>query len=49
MATFDDLIFENRNQAYGAYDLRKAYRSTLGRALLLGSLLFVGALGIPSL
>ncbi len=49
MANFDDLIFENRNQAYGAYDLRKAYPATLGRALLLGSLLFLGALGIPSL
>ena len=49
MANFDDLIFEHRNQAYGAYDLRKSYRSTLGRALLLGSLLFLGALGIPSL
>ncbi|MBO0938275.1 energy transducer TonB [Fibrella sp. HMF5335] len=49
MANFDDLIFEHRNQAYGAYDLRKAYRATLGRAVVLGSLLFVGALQIPSL
>lgn len=49
MANFDDLIFEHRNRAYGAYDLRKSYRSALGRALLLGSLLFMGALGIPSL
>ena len=49
MATFDDLIFEHRNKAYGAYDLRKTYRSTLGRALVLGSVLFLGALQIPSL
>jgi periplasmic protein TonB len=49
MANFDDLIFEHRNRAYGAYDLRKSYRSTLGRALVLGSVLFMGALGIPSL
>ncbi|MBO0933685.1 energy transducer TonB [Fibrella aquatilis] len=49
MANFDDLIFEHRNKAYGAYDLRKTYRSTLGRALVLGSVLFLGVLQIPSL
>jgi periplasmic protein TonB len=25
---FDDIIFENRNKEYGAYDLRKRYKST---------------------
>ncbi|HEY4148395.1 MAG TPA: energy transducer TonB [Chitinophagaceae bacterium] len=30
-----DILFEGRNKAYGAYDLRKTYRQRLGRALLL--------------
>jgi len=25
---FDEIVFENRNKAYGAYDLRKRYKST---------------------
>jgi protein TonB len=30
--TLDDLIFENRNHAYGAYAVRKAYPSSVNRA-----------------
>lgn len=48
MANFDDILFANRNQAYGAYALRQAYRHTLSRALVLGTLLFVGALQLPA-
>ena len=45
-ASLDDLVFEGRNRAYGAYQLRQEYRSTLASAggitlgvclLLLGS------------
>ena len=31
-ASFDDIVFEGRNQAYGAYQLRQEYQSRLGRA-----------------
>ena len=31
----DEIVFANRNRAYGAYDLRKAYNRTLVNALLM--------------
>ncbi|MCO6460539.1 MAG: energy transducer TonB [Saprospiraceae bacterium] len=34
-----DIIFDGRNKAYGAYDLRKRYPKILGRALLITVLL----------
>jgi protein TonB len=34
-ASFDDLVFEGRNQAYGAYQLRQAYNSHVRIALAL--------------
>lgn len=49
MANFDDILFANRNQAYGAFALRKAYRHTLGQSLVLGTLVVVGALQLPAL
>ncbi|WP_375445682.1 energy transducer TonB [uncultured Fibrella sp.] len=49
MANFDDILFANRNQAYGAFALRQAYRHTLGRALVLSTLVFIGALQLPAL
>ena len=33
--TLDDLIFENRNQDYGAYTLRKDYIRNMGKGLFL--------------
>lgn len=36
----DEIVFENRNKAYGAYDLRTNYRSMLTKAFILGTLLF---------
>ncbi len=38
-----DIVFANRNRAYGAYQLRRAYPNYLGKAFALG-LLFIGAL-----
>ena len=47
--TYDELIFEGRNQAYGAFNLRQHYRPTLNRALGLGVGLFIAALSLPTL
>lgn len=47
--TLDDIIFENRNKAYGAYDLRKVYRPTLTKSLLIGGALFLLAMASPAL
>lgn len=37
---FDEIIFENRNRSYGAYDIRKRYRSAASLSLLGGITLF---------
>ncbi len=34
-ASLDDIVFEFRNKAYGAYDLRRAYRITLRNAMMM--------------
>ncbi|MFD2935243.1 hypothetical protein [Spirosoma flavum] len=34
-ASLDDIVFEFRNKAYGAYDLRRAYRTTLRNAFIM--------------
>jgi protein TonB len=36
---FDEIIFENRNKNYGAYDLRKRYKSTASFSVLCASTL----------
>ncbi|MDO4764152.1 MAG: energy transducer TonB [Flavobacteriaceae bacterium] len=41
---FDELVFENRNKEYGAYDLRKAYPGYLTRAFLIGTSIFLLAI-----
>lgn len=38
---FEELVFENRNKGYGAYDLRQSYRGILTKAFLIGSSLFI--------
>ncbi|MFD2570586.1 TonB family protein [Spirosoma soli] len=47
--TLDELIFADRNQAYGAFDLRRHYKPTLTRALGLGVGLFLLGLLAPML
>lgn len=47
--TYDDIIFQARNQAYGAFVLRQQYRPTLSRALGLGVGLFLAGLAGPTL
>ena len=39
--TLDDMVFENRNKEYGAYYLRKNYKSYINRALLIGGSIFL--------
>jgi periplasmic protein TonB len=41
---FDEIIFENRNKEYGAYDLRKRYNSTECFSILGGIALFAALL-----
>ncbi|NUN99146.1 MAG: energy transducer TonB [Saprospiraceae bacterium] len=45
----DDIVFEGRNQAYGAYFLRKIYNRHLFRALVVAGLLSLLAIAIPLL
>jgi protein TonB len=37
---YDEIIFENRNKIYGAYDLRKRYKSAVGLSLFGGITIF---------
>lgn len=45
--TLDDIVFENRNKSYGAYDLRTNYRSVLTKAFIFGTILFCVAAITP--
>lgn len=47
--TYDEIIFQDRHQAYGAFDLRQQYRPILSRALGLGIGLFLLGLSMPTL
>ncbi|QHV97062.1 energy transducer TonB [Spirosoma endbachense] len=47
--TLDEIIFQTRNRAYGAFDLRLHYRSALTRALGFGIGLFLLGLSAPTL
>jgi protein TonB len=43
--TIDELVFENRNKAYGAYFLRKIYTRHLGVAVLIVSSVLLAGMG----
>lgn len=45
--TLDEIVFENRNKAYGAYDLRQSYRSILTKAFIIGTALFCIIAAVP--
>lgn len=47
MAPMDEIVFEHRNKAYGAYVLRKLYKKHLTRALLLATAVLLAALTYP--
>jgi periplasmic protein TonB len=44
---FDDLLFEERNMDYGAYQLRKRYNSVVIGSIVLASLIVCSAVVIP--
>ncbi|MDR2887133.1 MAG: energy transducer TonB [Bacteroidales bacterium] len=44
---FDDLVFENRNREYGAFQLRKKYSKTVVAATAVASLLACAAVILP--
>lgn len=44
-----DIIFTNRNKAYGAYQLRRAYPKNVGRALLTGLLVLGFLFALPNI
>jgi len=45
--TFDDIVFENRNKEYGAYEIRKKYNRVVLIATLIGVLVMFTAIIIP--
>ena len=45
--SLDEIVFENRNKEYGAYDLRKKYPKILTRAFIIGTVLFVAMVVTP--
>ncbi len=47
--SLEDLIFNNRNQSYGAYKLRKSYNKHLLIALIFTTFLLAGGIGVPFL
>ncbi|MBC6610189.1 energy transducer TonB [Hymenobacter sp. BT507] len=48
-ATLDDIVFEGRNKAYGAFVLRRLYNQHLTRAALIAFSLFLLLVSIPLL
>ena len=42
-----DIVFEGRNKAYGAYDLRKNNTKTTVRALIIGAIVFSVTVAAP--
>lgn len=48
-ATLDDIVFEGRNKAYGAFVLRRLYTQHLTRAMLIAFSLFLLLVSVPLL
>lgn len=46
---FEELVFENRNKEYGAYDLRRSYKGLLTKAFFIGTSFFLAAIAVPVL
>jgi protein TonB len=47
--SLNDIVFEGRNKLYGAYALRKGYKHTMQRAVLLGVTIFLLMVMLPDL
>lgn len=48
-STWTDIVFEGRNKAYGAYELRKTNPKTTIKALAIGAVVFAFLVSIPTL
>ncbi|RAU81517.1 energy transducer TonB [Pontibacter arcticus] len=46
-ASLDDIVFDGRNKAYGAYLLRKLYNSHITKAAIIATLLFLIFVSMP--
>ena len=44
-----EIVFEGRNKSYGAYDLRKSITKNTGRAFIIGTVIFVILVSIPTI
>ena len=44
-----DIVFEGRNKSYGAYDLRKSVTKNTTRAFIIGTVIFVILVSIPTI
>lgn len=47
--SLNDIVFENRNKDYGAYELRKGYNKTVQWSFVLGVTLFACMIQLPNL
>jgi protein TonB len=47
--SLNDIVFENRNKSYGAYDLRKGYGQTVQRSVVMGVAFFLLLVMFPKL
>ena len=45
--SLNDIVFENRNKSYGAYDLRNGYGRTVQRSVVMGVAFFSAAGDVP--
>jgi len=45
--SMDDIVFDGRNKAYGAFQLRRLYDKHMSRAMLIGILFFILAISSP--
>lgn len=47
--SMDDIVFDGRNKAYGAFQLRRLYDKHMARAMITGMLLFILAVSTPQI
>ena len=47
--SMDDVVFDGRNQSYGAYQLRRLYDKHMSRAMIVGVLFFLLAISSPKI
>jgi periplasmic protein TonB len=48
-SSIDDLVFEHRNQSYGAFSLRRLYDKNMSKGMMIGTLIFLLLIFTPML